>query len=402
MLHEAHVGIVKMKSFARRYVYWPNIDKDIEHLVKTCDTCQSSQPSPGPAPLHPWEYPSSPWSRVHVDYAGPLPGNKMILIIIDAHSKWIDAHVTEVATSAATIGKLMQTFATHGLPDTLVSDNGSCFTSTEFANFMSSNGIRHVKVAPHHPSSNGIRHVKVAPHHPSSNGLAEKAVGIVKSGLGRNKQGTLNNRLARVLFKYRETQQTTTEETPAKLLVGRQLKTPLDNLRPNLCTKVEMKQRAQKQNHDRRAINRSFTVGDLVYSMNYANGKRWMPGLVVEQTGPLSFVVELIRGGLVRRHQDQFRRRYSDGPQTPDTTVVEPPSFSAQMTSTHTMTTPTLESNASSVAEPDIEALDSPKCQLSDSKSVPANEEVNLEVQPQAAPLRRSARVSRPPARLDL
>ena len=163
MLHEAHVGIVKMKSFARRYVYWPNIDKDIEHLVKTCDTCQSSQPSPGPAPLHPWEYPSSPWSRVHVDYAGPLPGNKMILIIIDAHSKWIDAHVTEVATSAATIGKLMQTFATHGLPDTLVSDNGSCFTSTEFANFMSSNGIRHVKVAPHHPSSNGLAEKAVWP-----------------------------------------------------------------------------------------------------------------------------------------------------------------------------------------------------------------------------------------------
>ena len=77
--------------------------------------------------------------------------------------------------------------------------------------------------------------------------------------------------------------------------------------------------------------------------------------------------------------------------------MVEPPSFSAQLNAKHTMTTPTLESNASSVAVPDIEALDSPKCQLSDSTSVPANEEVTLEVQPQAAPLRRSARVSRPP-----
>ncbi|KXJ09330.1 uncharacterized protein K02A2.6 [Exaiptasia diaphana] len=170
MLHEGHVGIVKTKSFARRYVYWPGIDKDIEQAVRVCNT----------------------W---------PLPGNKMVLVIIDAHSKWIDAFVTGTATSSATIEKLRASFSTHGLPDTVVSDNGTCFTSKEFKDFMEQNGVRHITVAPYRPSSNGI---------------AEKAVNIVKDGL-KHSDGTLESKLLRVLFKYRATPHTTTRETPSKL-----------------------------------------------------------------------------------------------------------------------------------------------------------------------------------------
>lgn len=87
MLQEGHLGIVKTKSFGRRYFYWPDIDQDIEQTVRTCSACQSTRPSPGTVPLHPWEFPDRSWSRVHVDYAGPLPGNKMILVIIYALSK---------------------------------------------------------------------------------------------------------------------------------------------------------------------------------------------------------------------------------------------------------------------------------------------------------------------------
>ena len=47
-------------------------------------------------------------------------------------------------------------FATHGLPGTLVTDNGAQFTSLEFESFLSNNGIRRVKTSPYHPASNGI------------------------------------------------------------------------------------------------------------------------------------------------------------------------------------------------------------------------------------------------------
>ena len=54
--------------------------------------------------------------------------------------------------------KLRDNFATHRLPEVLVSDNGSRFTSDEFEEFeefMTRNGIQHVRTTPNHPSSNG-------------------------------------------------------------------------------------------------------------------------------------------------------------------------------------------------------------------------------------------------------
>ncbi len=91
-LHEGHPGMTKMKSLARMYVWWPGIDDEIENSVRLCRSCQATQSTPAPAPLNPWQWPSRPWSRLHVDFAGPFMG-KTLLIVIDAHSKWIDASV---------------------------------------------------------------------------------------------------------------------------------------------------------------------------------------------------------------------------------------------------------------------------------------------------------------------
>ena len=49
----------------------------------------------------------------------------------------------------------MQIFATHGLPERTVSDNGPQFTSQEFKDFVEVNGIHHTFSAPYHPSTNG-------------------------------------------------------------------------------------------------------------------------------------------------------------------------------------------------------------------------------------------------------
>ena len=70
------------------FVWWPGLDSDIVAKVCACDTCQKNCPTPVKAPLHPWEWPSHPWSRLHIDHAGPYLGK----LIVDAHSKWIDVH----------------------------------------------------------------------------------------------------------------------------------------------------------------------------------------------------------------------------------------------------------------------------------------------------------------------
>ncbi len=176
-LHEGHPGMVRMKSLARSYVWWPGLDGDIETTVQLCSECQMSLATPARAPLHPWSWPARPWARLHIDYAGPVNG-KMFLVIIDSHYKWIEAFNTSSATSAAVIEELRPLFACFGLPETIVSDNGTCFVSTEFEDFLATNGIRHVTSAPYHPAyhlsavSSGmspqrriIRHVTSAPYH---------------------------------------------------------------------------------------------------------------------------------------------------------------------------------------------------------------------------------------------
>ena len=76
----------------------------------------------------------------------------ILFVIVDARTKWMDIHyMGNSCTSAITIEKLRDSFATHGLPDTLVSDNGPCFVSQEFEGFMKGSGIRHVWTAPYHP-----------------------------------------------------------------------------------------------------------------------------------------------------------------------------------------------------------------------------------------------------------
>ena len=88
-----------------------------------------------------------------MDYAGPYQG-KMLLVIVDAFTKWLEVHVMNSSTAEATVEKLRTTFATFGIPETVVSDNGTCFVSEVFQTFMSRNGIRHIKVAPKHTASN--------------------------------------------------------------------------------------------------------------------------------------------------------------------------------------------------------------------------------------------------------
>ena len=164
---------------------------------------------------------------------------------MDAHSKWLEAHVVETPTSAGTIQKLRQMFATHGIPETIVTDNGSVFTSKEFNHFT---------------DMNGIKHLTTAPYHPASNGLAERAVQTLKTGLKKMTAGNIEDKLARFLFQYRITPHTTTGQSPAELLMGRRPRSYLDILKPNISDRVSINQERQKEGHDRGTVHREMEM----------------------------------------------------------------------------------------------------------------------------------------------
>jgi len=77
-----------MKELTRSFVWWPGLDNDIQTKVQSCVQCQINQRSPTPQPLHPWEWTEHPWSRMHIDYAGPIR-NRYLPDVIDSYSKWL-------------------------------------------------------------------------------------------------------------------------------------------------------------------------------------------------------------------------------------------------------------------------------------------------------------------------
>ena len=231
-LHRDHPGIVRMKSVARSYCWWSHMDQDIEALVQACQPCQLTRNTLSAAPLHPWLWPSKPWVRIHVDFAGPFQ-KKMFMLVVDAHSKWPEIVEMPSTTASKTIEELRKLFSAYGLPEQVVTDNGPQFIADEFTVFL---------------KQNGIKHLKCSPYHPSSNGAVERLVQSFKKSLRASESDgrTVSHRLSSFLFTYRSTPHASTNTTPSELFLKRLLRTRLDLLHPNVETAVCLSQAKQK------------------------------------------------------------------------------------------------------------------------------------------------------------
>ena len=153
----------------------------------------------------------------------------------------------------------------HGLPEMLVTDNGTAFTSDEFSRFT---------------KQNGIRHVRSAPYHPASNGLVERAVQTFKDFMKKMKGGSVEVNVLRFLLQYCITPQSTTGISPVEMLMGRRPRSRLDLAVPDIRNKVQKKQQTQKFNHDQRARSRTFLVGDTVNVRDFATSNGWLSGTI--------------------------------------------------------------------------------------------------------------------------
>lgn len=301
-LHEGHLGVVKMKSIARNYVYWPGLDADIESMCRACAACLQQRDAPPHAPLTPWEFPSRPWQRLHADFAEYK--GKHYLVVVDAHSKWIE--VSQMSSTAArfVIDKFREMFARFGLPLQMVTDNGPPFSSHELRDYF-------VK--------NNIIYTPTSPYRPQGNGAAENAVRTVKNCIKKaySEGVDVSQAISKMLFQYRNCEQATTNVAPAVALIGRRLRGRLDALRPNTAERVRARQAGQVERAQ--GTMRDVHLGDTVYVREYNKNKnKWVEGHVKEQVGPSSFSVNVpLSKHIVKRHIDQMivpkgnRKRFS-------------------------------------------------------------------------------------------
>ena len=286
VLHESHPGSSRMKALARSYVWWPNIDREIEARVASCSTCQSKQNNPPGAPPHPWEHPVKPWSRLHIDHAGPVDG-KLFLLVVDSFSKWIEIEIVNSTSAASTIRVLRRLFRTHGSPHIIVSDNASGFNSVELQEFF---------------ARNSVRHINTAPYHPASNGQAEIMVRKLKDALKLMKGGDIETKVNRIVFKDHITPSTATGISPAELMFGRRLRSALTALRPQDAALAR----------DARAPDRKtrfFKVGDKVLFRNFGIGEHWRSGVVTRVLGATDYHMLTDNGETAHRHVDQMKLR---------------------------------------------------------------------------------------------
>ncbi|KAL5250031.1 hypothetical protein ACHWQZ_G015941 [Mnemiopsis leidyi] len=293
MLHLTHVGMTGMKMLARSYVWWPNLNADIERLVKTCKDCKKYSKSAQKVTEHPWSRTSGPWQRIHMDFAGPFQGY-MWLLIQDAYSKWPEIVKMTSTTAPALTRVLRDIFSRTGIPYAAVSDNGPQFISEELAQFM---------------KDNRIKHILTPTYHPKSNGLAERLVGSFKSAMKKMiaTNRNVDKNLANFLLTYRNTPHSTTGESPAIRMYNRTLRSKLHQLTPTDRQKKDELQLDQQKKVLEAKKHRIFHEKQPVRVQ--ISDKTWLPAVIISRVGESNVYNILHEGRVIKKHADHILDR---------------------------------------------------------------------------------------------
>ncbi|UYV82228.1 K02A2.6-like [Cordylochernes scorpioides] len=78
-LHLVHMGVVKMKSLTRNFIWWSGMDGEIEEIARSCKECEFNEHTPKSESVHRWESAPTPWYRIHMDFAGPFMNNMFLI-----------------------------------------------------------------------------------------------------------------------------------------------------------------------------------------------------------------------------------------------------------------------------------------------------------------------------------
>ncbi|UYV64476.1 K02A2.6-like [Cordylochernes scorpioides] len=291
-LHAGHFGITKTRLRARETVWWPGISEEIAETVRKCSVCIQEAVSKH-EPLIPTNFPTRPWQKIGMDLF--KFENKWYLVVIDYYSRFPEMIQLDGLTASVVVRSCKSIFARHGIPETVVSDNGTQFgAAREFANFA---------------RQYGFKHVTSSPRFPQSNGMAEAGVKIAKLILKKNQDPSLG------LLEYRSTP-LENGCSPAELLMGRKLRTTLPIAPENLNTKLVDSQTLKRKEGRRRKDMKSrydrrcgatdmeeLSEGDTVWITDM---RTW--GIVKQKAStPRSYMVDTPVGTL-RRNRFHLRK----------------------------------------------------------------------------------------------
>ena len=214
-IHEGHLGLNKCPMDAKEIVYWPGLNNQLEQLILNCQLClkyskSKNKSTPQTALGH--EVPPVPWSKVATDIFHYE--SQPYLLIVDYTSRFPIVRKLKSMSTQNVTEQFKSIFWEYGWPDTIVSDNGPCYTVEIFTNLME----KYV-----------VNHITSSPHYPQSNGLAEKYVQIMKNLFYKAKEEGAN--IDKYLMIYCNTPLANTLKSPMQMLQQRlaRLQLPMSN-----------------------------------------------------------------------------------------------------------------------------------------------------------------------------
>lgn len=152
-----HPGISRLNHFVKEKNL-PFSTEDVKNVCRNCRICAELKPRFHRSPPGTLIHAVRPLQRLSIDFVGPKPStnsNRYILVIVDEYSRYPFAYPCSDMSSSTVIRCLTNLFTLVGCPETLHSDRGAQFVSSELRNFLYENGVTISHSSPYHPIGNG-------------------------------------------------------------------------------------------------------------------------------------------------------------------------------------------------------------------------------------------------------
>lgn len=320
--HESHPGIVVMKRRLRQKVWWPQMDTEVESYVKKCKNCTLvSAPSP-PEPMIRTKLPDKAWMDLAIDFVGPLPSGHNLLVIVDYFSRFTEVVIMRQITASMTVKALHEIFCRFGMPDSIKTDNGPQFISTELQDFCKQFGIEHRKTTPYWPQANGeVERI---------NRSIGKRLKISQETPGSDWQWDLRS----FILMHNSTPHSTTGVAPSLLMFGRKIKDKLPGLLmkdTKILEEIQDRDCLQKMKGAVYADNRRFAKpndlqeGDVVVTKRMQKENKLSTPfdpeeyIVVSRSGSDVTLKSKESGRVIHRNVSHLKKIFSDGNVTCET-----------------------------------------------------------------------------------
>lgn len=325
-IHYGHLGIEKCKSRAREHLFWPEMAKQINDVVKNCETCLKYQKANQKETLMPKEIPNAQiagpncWQIIGTDiftYAGIN-----YLLLVDYYSKFVEIAKLSELSSREVILHMKSVFARHGIPLIVYSDNELQFKNQYVKDFA---------------KEWGFEHKTSSPRFPQSNSMAERYVGIIKNTLKKSACDGKDPYLS--LLELRNTPITDQIGSPTQLLYNRKIRGLLPHIfQYNNYTRQLLNERQEKQKlfYNRNARDLfPLAIGQPVFVKKEVN-KPLEPAIITKYADrPRSYEVQLGSGQQIQRNRVHLTKAPKDMSCKTDLDLSEDLSRKANNLSTH-------------------------------------------------------------------